>query len=314
MKAVRSAVPFFLLFVVTLGLVAGLSGSAQYLANARAAPMLAAAGLYSTGFLIFAAIWAALVRRVEIKSPAADGGGALGVAGLFRIGILSLAGLLTPFNIGTDILRSVLGKHYLHLGYAPTAAASVITRECKLHVSLALLVVVVAAAGAGVGQSTRQIALGFAGLTGLALAFAAFRSNASAGLIRSLGICELADTTRSMSRLLGWRDRASIYLLFAVGFAAEWQALRLCFQSLGVAADPATVFTGYGVMHFLSRAPVLPLGVGVVEAGGFAWLRAIHVPIEQAGAVIVLWGCLRVAVPYLQAAVAFASFAAGRRR
>lgn len=314
MNLLRSAVLGFLLLVVTLSVVAAWSRSAGYLAEARPGLVLAAAGLYSTGFLVFGAIWAVLARITEGNRHAAALEARSGIGARFRVGILSLAGLLTPFNVGTDILRSMLGRHYLGLEYAQTAAASILTRECKLHVSLALLVAVVAGMGVSSEASRGRILAAFAGLVGLALVLVAFRSNAAAGLTRSLGIGRLAEATRGMSRQLSWSGRGSIYLLFAVGFAAEWEALRLCCQSLGMPADPATTLAGYGVLHFLSRVPVLPVGIGVVELGGFAWFRMIQVPVEQAGAIVILWGCLRVAVPYVLAAASFATFVSDARR
>jgi hypothetical protein len=313
MNLFPSAALALLLLVATLGIVAAWSGAAGHLAGARLGLVLAAGALQAVGFLVFSGIWALLAVTVNCDGRVAAVDTDRRFGRRFRVGILSLAGLLTPLNVGSDILRSILGKHYLGLEYPPTAAASIVTRECKLHVSLALLGAITVAGISMEASGARMLALAGA-LSGLALLFAVFRSSAAARVTRVLGIAHLASATSAMSRQLRWTARGAIYLLFAASFAAEWQALRLCFRALDAPADLAVTLAGYGVLHFLSRAPVLPLGIGAVELAGFAWFRAVHVPGEQAGAIVILWSCLRVVVPYSLAAASFITFVARRRR
>jgi uncharacterized membrane protein YbhN (UPF0104 family) len=113
---------------------------------------------------------------------------------------------------------------------------------------------------------------------------------------------------------LGWPTRVSLYFLFALGFAFDWEALRLSFVALGLDPDLRITFVGFGILFFLSRTPIIPLGIGLVETGGFALLRALHVPTEQAGALVIAHGFLRVAVPSALALFGFIALLLFRER
>ena len=308
MKLLRSAALALLLLVATLGVLAAWTRSAGALAQARIPLILAATAFYSAGSVVFSAIWALLLSGLRSGRTAA-GPVRMSHFRAFRVGVVSLAGLLTPMNIATDVLRSMLGRRYLGVDLASTAAASIVTRESKLHVTLVLLPVVVAATGVSATEHRGRMLGALAGLLALALVLAAFRSDVARSLARSLGIGHLAETTRELHRQISWGTRGAVYLVFAAGFAAEWEALRLCFQALGVPPDVGVTLAAYATLFFLSRTPVVPLGIGIMEGAGLAWLRMVHVPLEQAGAIIVLWSGLRVVVPHLLAAASFATFA-----
>jgi uncharacterized membrane protein YbhN (UPF0104 family) len=292
-----------LLLIVILVLLSAWTQAAKALGSARIEYLLPAAVCYSAGFLIFSAVWAFLVTKGSDPPRSADS--ASFYFSTIRVSNIAIAGLLTPMNLGTDVLRSILGKKYLHLGVSSTAAASILTRECKLHVTLFLIPALAYAAGAPMESSRSRLLLLFSGMLGLALVLFLFRSGSTTGLSRLLGLECLANQTRLLSRRIGWRMRLALYFLFTLAFAAESQALRLCFWSVGVPMDFRLTFVCFGIFYFLSRTPVLPLGIGVVEMAGYALLRALNIPVEQAGALIVVWGFLRVVVPYSLAGANF---------
>ncbi len=301
------AVLLALLLLLIISLIIVWTRSADVLGAIDLAFVAAAAALHSAGFLIFSGVWTFLVSKTANGSgPPADPACTLGRC--MRVSLMSLAGLLTPMNLGTDVLRSVCGRKYLALPAISTAAASILTRECKLHVTLALIPAAVLAGGVDTASSRNRLIALFAGLLGLAVALLLFRSHATNNLTRGLRLQHLADTTRRASRRIGCGARSTLYLFFAAGFAADWAALSLSFKALGLRADSSVTFVCFAALYFLSRVPVVPLGVGLVETGGFALLRAVHIPIEQAGALVAVWGFLRIAVPYLLAAIANVSF------
>ena len=311
MRLARSIAAAGVLFVATLAGVVLLTGSTGAVKAAHLPDVIAAAGFYTAGFVIFNAFWAFLLC---LRSPASAGSVPITPSRAWRVGLLSLAGMLTPMNLGTDVLRSVLGRRYLGIDLPTTAAASVVARECKLHVMLVLLPVPAAFAALTLGGGRGRVAGALAGMLVLAAAFRALRSEAARELARSLGIGQLAEATRGLHRQLGWRARVAVYIAFAGGLAGEWQALRLCFQALSIPPDVGLTLGSYGAFYFLARTPAVPFGIGVVEAGGLAWLRLAQVPIEQAGALILIWSTLRILVPHALAAAAFSTFLVGSRR
>jgi hypothetical protein len=303
MKTVWRVAPALLLLTATLTVLAAWTQSAPAVARARPGLVAAAAVAYSVGFVVFASTWASLV----VAGGAAAPGGREDGAGFLRavlVGLLSLAGLLTPMNVGTDVLRSTLGRRYLGAPVVLTAAASIATREWKLRVMLAL---VPAAAAWGLGRTGewRPLLVAVAGAVGVVVALAAFRSGPTSRLARALGIGGLAEATRSLHRQVPRAGKALVYGLFAGGFAAEWGALHLSLAALGLQPGPAVTVPAYGMLFFLSRTPVIPLGIGLVETAGVAWLRLAGLPLAQAGAAMLLWSGLRVSVPHLLSAIAF---------
>ncbi len=300
-----------LLLLITASFLMAWTQASRWLNGVRLIPLMTAAGFYSTGFLIFSGIWSFLAAG-EARYTSA---GALisGYGRVFRISLMAIAGLLTPMNLGTDVLRSVLSKKYLSLDVSSTAASSVATRECKLHVTLFLILAVLCAAEGHIESPQGRLLVVLAGLMGFALVLFFLRSNGGRGLAKVFKLDRFSDTLRFLNRRIGWGMRLAFCCLFALGFAGEWQALCLCFQAVGLRPDPGVTFTGFGILYFLARTPALPLGVGLVETAGFAWFRAAEISAGQAGAVVILWGFLRIGVPYVLAAVAFMSLWLGRR-
>jgi hypothetical protein len=312
MRPARSVAAAVALLAATLAGVVLLTGAGAVAKGARLPVIAAAALCYSAGFLIFNAFWAFLLYRLPARATRAQAA-TVRLAQAWRVGLLSLAGLMTPMNLGTDVLRSLFGRRYLSLDVPVTAAASVVARECKLHVTLALLPVSAGFTAVAVTQARGRLLAALAGLLVLAFALMAFRSDPAVGLARLLGIGPFAEAVRDLHRRLGLRRRLVTYGAFAAGFVGEWFALTLCFHALRIPADPAVTMGVFGVLYLLARTPVIPFGIGAVEVGGLAWLQLVHVPAEQAGALILIWSSLRILVPYALAAGALSTMLLARR-
>jgi hypothetical protein len=302
-----------LLLVVTLVVLTIATGSTKALVSAHLLFFVAASGMYAASFFGFSAVWAFLVSSV-LAHRTNHTTTRLFYSRSLRISLASLAGLLTPMNIGTDVLRSLLGRKYLAIDLAPTAAASVVTRESKLHVTIALALAIVPAVGSCAASLANRFLVVLTGMFGLALIFLLMRSRLAGGVAGPLGLDHLVDAVQMLGREVGWRMRSIFYLVFALGFAAEWGSICLCFDALGISPDPHVTFASYGILYFLSRTPFMPLGIGVVETGGFGFLRFLGISVEHAGALLVMWGILRVVVPYTLAAAASVSLLSAARR
>jgi uncharacterized membrane protein YbhN (UPF0104 family) len=292
---------FFLL--LGLSLLGAWTQAAATLRSVQLSWLTAAAVLCAAGYLIFNGIWAFWVL---LTAEAALSSHPLrSYFSFFQISMMSIAGLVTPMNLGTDVMRSMLGKKHLQLEISATAAASILTRECKLHMSLLLIPALVLAAGAGIKNFNSRLALAFAVMLGLSLGFLLLRLSGASRLARKLKMENLVETMHRMDQRIGWKWRTAFCLMFVGGFAAEWQSIRICFEGLGMPPDPRVTFVCFGILYFLSRTPVVPLGIGIVETAGYAWLITLHVASEKAMALIIVWGFLRITVPFLLAAGSF---------
>ncbi len=303
MELRRSGIWAGLLVAFTLGVLTLSTRSAQTLAAVYMPCAALAAGLYTTGFFVFSATWSYFLLAGRAGRPEPLRSQAPFVYSMI-VSVASIAGLLTPMNLGTDILRSLLGRKHLGVEIAATAAASLATRECKLHVTFLLALVITAAASSYAASLGNSFLVVLPGLAGLILFIFLLRSRAADYLARPLGLNPFLVEMRRRNSRIRWKMRSLFYLFFLLGFAAECASLSLCFRALHIAADARLILVGYGILYFLSRVPGVPLGLGLVETGGFGFFRFMGISSEQAGAIMVLWSLLRVIVPYTLAAAA----------
>jgi len=215
----------------------------------------------------------------------------------FSVSMASLSGLLTPMNIGTDILRSLFGRRYLGLPLSLTATASVLTRIYKLQATLFLLIF-----AAGLFARIQENYLNAfiapaAGSVLLLLFLYSMTMNSSRRISQRLKIGDLATLTKAVNGKLDLAKRSFIYLMMALQFALEWLALHVCFLALRLKIPLITSLILYTILYFLSRTPFVPQGLGVVEAGGYAVLKTMKVSEAQIGALLVVWGFLRILIP-----------------
>ena len=194
-------------------------------------------------------------RRSEFKLPH-------GMA--FAVSAISLIGMLTPMNLGTDVLRSLYGKRYLGIGVRTTAAASILTREFKLHVSLSLAVCLTLCVAWFQASLLKAAVLSVMGLVLILVGFCSLRTDAVGRLTRRLRIGNVSETIGALHKQVGPARKRLIYLTFALAFLMEWLSLHLCFLSLNLNAAFVTTFVVYVILFFLSRTPFLPQGVGAV--------------------------------------------------
>lgn len=271
-----------------LATIAHVTEAWPVLREARPVSLLLAAGLHAVSLLLWSAVW---VHVLSTEASTVKRWTAVAVS------MASLIGFLTPMNIGTDVLRSLYGKAHLRLDYHVTGAASVVARETKLHVTLALVLAVALGSASLVRDMASVVAAAVATMLLFLGALYTLRTRASSHLARRLGIDDMPQLIRKMTNSLSLTEKGGIYLALAVAFALEWLSLHLCFVSLDVRASPADTASLYALLYVLSRTPVAPQGLGVVEAGGFVVLATRNIATTRIGALLVLWAFLRILVP-----------------
>lgn len=307
----RIEITAVLLLTLTAAFLLVWTSPAQALASAGIPYIAAALAAYAGSLAIWSAGWAYLVAKSKsnvssLSLPACCLG--------FAVSLLSLAGMLTPLNIGTDVLRSRYGKKYMGIEIVSTAAASIIMRECKLHLSLLLALLLIPSIAACTPSIVGRLTAAFSGIVALIAVIYAIRTDRALKFAEALNLAKAADAVRILKRKLGYSIRAIIYLVLVLGFFAEWEALRFSCRAVGISPDGMFMFAVFGLFYFLSRMPVIPLGIGLVESGGFAFLQNNGIPGAKAGALLLLWAVLRIGVPLLLAAVLALWFLASNRK
>ncbi len=256
--------------------------------------LLAAGSLYVASSVLRSATWVYVLMRSE---PRMNARGALGVS------MVSLVGTLTPLNVGTDLLRSLYGKARLGLEFHETAAASVVTRTLKTHSSLLLLVAFVALVSVVPNELTMSVVYAAGILVLLLLVMYSAQTKPLGRLAERVHIGDISAALITMNRALGISTKGMLCGVFCLGFALDWVALYLCFVSVGISATPTGTFLFFVVLHCLARVSILPQGTGIVEAGGFAVLRNMDIDVGEAGALLLVWGAIRILVPLFLAFV-----------
>jgi uncharacterized protein (TIRG00374 family) len=256
--------------------------------------VLAAGILCIASSVLRSATWVYVLMRSE---PCINKRGAVGVS------MVSLIGTLTPLNVGTDVLRSLYGKGHLGLEFEETAAASVVTRTLKTHSSLLLLVAFVALISVVPTELTISVVYATGALVLLLLVMYSAQTGPLGRLAKRVHIGDISAALRKTNRALGISTKGVLCGVFCLGFALDWVALYLCFVSVGISATPSGTFFFFVVLHCLARVPILPQGTGIVEAGGFTVLRNMDIEVGDAGALLLVWGAIRILVPLLLAVV-----------
>ena len=224
----------------------------------------------------------------------------------FSLSMASLSGLLTPMNIGTDILRSLFGLRYLGLPLSLTATASVLTRICKLQVTLFLMIFAAVLFARTQKNYLNALIAAAAGSVLLLIFLYLMTMDSSRRISQRLKIGDLATPIKVVNGKLNLTKRSFIYLMMTLQFVLEWLALHVCFLALELRIPLITSFILYILLYFLSRIPFVPQGLGVVEAGGYAVLKTMKVSEAQIGALLVVWGFLRIFIP-LVLSIAFST-------
>lgn len=281
--------------IVSLVAVALLSSPWRSLGSAHVLVLMAAACLYGGSSFIWSMVWAHLTRK---QATGVGRFAALGVS------MASMVGLLTPLNVGTDVLRSLYGKRCLGVDYPVTAAASVVTRTLRLHVTLLFSVLALVLALWFPLNLARHFVLSILTTLLLLAAFYLLRTQTSARLAARLGIGDIAVPIKVLSQRLGLVGRGVIYVGFTMGFVLEWFSLHLCLSAVGVLLPVADTVVLYTLVYFLSRSVPTPQGFGAVEASGAAALSTTNLAAGAVGAFLVIWDLIRVGVP-LALALAF---------
>lgn len=301
------------LVAIVIAVIIALTAPFSTLSSARLHLLLIASGLYAISLFLWSAVWVFLVGQASSlpirKQDACATSRSLLLErarlpvlhrrydGTFAISMVSLIGILTPMNIGTDFLRSFYGKRYLGLPLKVTAAGSVLTREFKLHVTLLLVVCLVISSVSVQENFIKTLIIPVATVIFLLAILYSLRTNFAGHLAKRLKIGDISEVIRKLNLRLAPAKRCLIYSAFATGFVLEWLSLHLCFLALNLKPTLSMTFVLFALLYFLSRTPLIPQGLGVVEVSGFALLRMMAISTAQMGALLVMWDFLRIFIP-----------------
>jgi len=306
----RVEVITIILFILIIAGVIALTAPFHTLRSINIPWALISVILFSTSLSVWTSVWVFFLRRAcllpqkEIREvpdshtmPGISKEGPPSNVQAFALSMASLSGLLTPMNIGTDILRSLFGRRYLGVPLSLTATASVLTRIYKLQVTLFLTIFAAVLFARAQKFYLNALIAAAAGSVLLLILLYSMTMNCARRISQRLKIGDLAAPIKVVKGKLNLTKRSFIYLMMILQFVLEWLALHACFLALKLRIPLITSFILYVLLYILSRTPFVPQGLGVVEAGGYAVLKTMKVSAAQIGALLVVWGFLRIFIP-----------------
>ncbi len=266
--------------------------------------LVGAVCLSALGHVCWSGVWVGVLRKEDGDAPARSS---------LAVSLASLVGLLTPMNLGTDLLRSLYGKKHLGLAYESTAAASVVTRTFRVHVTLLCMAITVAFATAAPGVLKQPVTFAGIVLVGLLAFFYSLRTRPAGRLARCVKIGDVARSIARIATRISLTERLAAYAILLTGYACEWLSLHLSCMALGIAVTLADTLLLFLLVFVLARSLVIPQGFGVVEVSAGAVLASMGLQSAVAGAILVLWALLRAGVPLILAAASSIQLRAMRR-
>ena len=233
------------------------------------------------------------------------------------MGFSCVYGALTPIQVGAEALRSIKAKELFHVSYSESISAAMVVKGMKFFL-LAILASVVLVTILLETELSIILFLGLlSGFVVIVLAAALFLLplNKKVGLGISIFFANLGKIIKPFGVLEKYFCKYSTYLeyipkrkflfvliLAGLSFVFEFIALYFTFFSLGVfiALFPLAVL--FVIISILERTPVLPRGVGLVEAAGFIFLSLpefsmIELSTAEVAAILVLFDVVRLLVP-----------------
>jgi len=306
-KYLKYSLILFILIFVALAIMAIITDATTVILEANLI-LLATACLFFIISIVFWIIpWVLLLKRSR-KVP---------FGASIIMGFSCVYGALTPIQVGAEALRSIKAKELFRVSYSESISAAMVVKGMKFFL-LAILASIVLVAILLETQLSIVLFLGLlSGFVVIVLAAALFLLplNKKIGFGISIFFARIGKIIKPLGVLEKYFYKYSNYLeyipkrkfllvliLAGLSFVFEFIALYFTFISLGVfiAIFPLAVL--FVIISILERTPVLPRGVGLVEAAGFIFLSLpefsmISLTTAQVAAILVLFDIVRLLVP-----------------
>ncbi|MEK6958807.1 MAG: flippase-like domain-containing protein [archaeon] len=302
------------LILLTL-LFAGLTGVAiltnalETIVKANIFFLAASSILFLVSIMFWIIPWALLIKKNSKFS----------MLSAIVLGFSCVYGALTPVQVGAEALRAIKAKDILKVSYSESISAAMVVKGIKFFLlgllsSGVLLLILV--------ETELSPIMLFGLLSGfvvIALASALFLlpmskrmgdliSDIFSKIAKVIPIFKVLEKYfRNYSAYLkkiSLGTLIAVFLMASASFALEFTALLFAFFALGVNIDIIPLTVLFVIISILERTPVLPRGLGLVEAAGFIFLSIpdfalVLLTTSQIGAILVLFDVVRLVVPTL---------------
>ena len=260
--------------------------------------------------------WAFLIRKHRTFS----------LRSALILGFSCVYGALTPVQVGAEALRAIKAKEVFKVPYSEAISAAMVVKGIKFFllalISSAVIVIIFVEASV----SPMMLFGLLSGFAVIVLASALFLLPLSgrmgrriAGFFKGLApfipLFEVLEKYfaqySSYLKTIPPKTFAVVFVMAALSFAFEFVALFFAFESLVLTIPLVPLAVLFVIISILERTPVLPRGIGLVEAAGFIFLSIpqfsqLSLTTAQIGAILIVFDVVRLIIPtILSLAVSF---------
>ena len=306
-KYLKYSLVLFILIFVALAVMAIATDATEVIFQANLIFLAIAALFFIISIIFWIIPWVLLLKK-DRKVPLTQS---------ILMGFSCVYGALTPIQVGAEALRSIKAKELFGVSYSESISAAMVVKGMKFFL-LAILASIVLVAILLETELSLFLFLGLlSGFFVIVLAAALFLLplNKKIGLGISIFFAKLGLIIKPFGVLERYFCKYSNYLenikmskffyilvLAGASFVFEFFALFFTFISLNVFIELFPLAVLFVIISILERTPVLPRGVGLVEAAGFIFLSLpefsmVALTTAEVAAILVLFDVVRLLIP-----------------
>ncbi len=308
-KYLKYSITSFILIFAALSALAIFTDSISVIKEANWLFVALASLFFIISIILWIIPWAFLIKT----------GRKFSVSSLLIMGFSCVYGALTPIQIGAEALRSIKAKEFFGVSYSESISAAMVVKGIKFFFLGVLSSIVLAWILVEVELDAVFL---FGLISGFLVIFLAsllflLPLNKKIGFKISSFFGLIGKRIKFFKVLEKYFKKYSIYLkevptktfvlvliLAGLSFFAEFFALWFCFSALNLEIALFPFLFLFVIISILERTPILPRGIGLVEAAGFILLSipeftSLSLSVAQIGAILILFDVVRLLIPTL---------------
>lgn len=306
-KYLKYSIILLVLVFAGYGVITGLTGALPVILSADPYFFTIAVLFFLLSIVLWIIPWALLLKNNKKVT-------------IFKsiiLGFSCVYGALTPVQVGSEALRSIKAKEYFGVTYSQSISAAMVVKGLKFFMLAVLSSMVIWVVLLKTQLSLVALFGLLSGFSVIILASALFLLplNKKIGLMISAIFGELGKIWKGFFILKKYFYEYSHYLqlvpkknflkvlvLSGASLLFEFFALYYCFLALNVEIEIFPLAFLFIIISILERTPLVPRGVGLVEAAGFIFLAMpefskISLSVSQIAAILILFGVVRLFIP-----------------
>jgi uncharacterized protein (TIRG00374 family) len=306
-KYIKYSVIVFILIFAAISIMAIITDSFKVLLDADPFFFTIAALFFMLSIVFWVIPWSHLIKK-QVSFTYLEG---------IIVGISCVYGALTPIQVGAEALRSIKAKDIWNVRYSDSVSASMLVKGIKFLFLAILSSVVLISILLGTELSFVMVLGLISGFLIILIAtiFFLLPINKKAAILINKFFNKISKKIKKFKVIKNYFEHYSKYLskvpkrrfalvffFSAISFVFEFLSLMFVFFSLNVLIDFFPLVILFIIISVLERTPILPRGVGLVEAAGFVFLSipefsSVELAIAEIAAILILFNVVRLIIP-----------------